>query len=103
METVHYQFLRNKVFEKLKHSCASCYHVSDKVVKLLANQNAASVVVMILSGLTSSELAFSAFDISGYFVSKKAEIIIRIRSLNISINFYGLIWYCCLFYHLYDP
>ena len=53
---------------------------------------------MILLGPTSSERTFSAFDICpAQFVSRIAEIIIRIRGLNFSSNFYRLIWYCCLF------
>ena len=31
------------------------------------------------------------------FVSRTAEIIIRIRILNFRCNFYHLIWFCCLF------
>ena len=49
------------------------------------------MVVMILMGSTSSELTFSAFDLS------VVEIIINIRSLNFGSSFYRLMWHCCLF------
>ena len=55
-----------KYLKKKKHFCASCHHdnILDKVVSLTTNWNAAGVVVLILLGPTSSELTFSAFDIS---------------------------------------
>ena len=46
--------------------CTSCHHdnILDKVVSLTSNENAAGVVEMILLGPTSTELTFSALDIS---------------------------------------
>ena len=106
METVLSSiFKKENVWKEYNHFYASCHldNILDKVVSLTTNQNAACVVVMILLGPTSSELTFSAFDILAQFVSRTAEIIIRIRSLNISSNIHHLIWYCYLFYHLYAP
>ena len=61
----YHQFLGNKLFGKNKNISVQVDNILDKIVLLSTNQNAASVVVMILLGPTSSELAFSAFDISG--------------------------------------
>ena len=41
--------------------------ILDKVVSLTTNQNARCVALMILLGATSSELTFSAFDVSILF------------------------------------
>ena len=49
-----------------------------KVVLLTTKENAAVLAVMILLGPTSSELTFSAFDISGSIAE-----IIRIKNLNL--------------------
>ena len=88
--------------EKKKHFCANSHHDSilDKVVSITTNQNAAGVAMMILVGPTCSDHTFSAFHILIYlaqFVSRTAEIIIRISSMTFRSNVYRLLWYCCLF------
>ena len=65
METVLSSILRNKVFGKNKTiSVQVAIMILDKVVSLTTNWNGAGVVVMSLLRPTSSELTFSAFDIS---------------------------------------
>ena len=88
--------------KRKKHFCANYLHDSIlvKVVSLTTNQNAAGVATMILVGPTCSDHTFSAFYILIYlaqFVSRTAEIIIRISSMTFRSNVYRLIGYCCLF------
>ena len=67
MEAFYHQILRNRVFGKNKTISmqVAIMIISDKVVSLTTNQNAACVILMILLGPTSSEHTFSAFDIPG--------------------------------------
>ena len=88
--------------EKKKHFCANFHHdgILVEVVSLTTNQNAAGVAMMILLGPTCSDHTFSAFYILIFlaqFVSRTAEIIIRISSMTFRSSVYSLIWYCCLF------